>query len=258
MRWYKTLAQILLILSVIDFALAAPVVVQEHEARVSVVDVAKDGTATSPLRRDPAADRTNARPIPREQEPRQHNKRMPPPGSTPPPESTPPPPISQATYKPDPLNPPSPYSNTDSNVSPYQGQGPTDRPGPSYDGFQSTHITPLDGSPRIASSPGGSPSFGSWLPKDAHSSSSSSWSAGSGWESWSSSEESHPPSPGEVNQPPPAPLSTRPHPPPGAELSGEDSVKKAAMILMAMSRQGFRPRTYGSGAVDAAKEELLH
>jgi hypothetical protein len=76
-------------LSVIEFAaLAAPVVVQEHEVRVSVVGAAKDGTATSPLRRDPsdkwlanAADRTNAPPIPRSsdsgyrgaQEPRQHN-----------------------------------------------------------------------------------------------------------------------------------------------------------------------------------------
>jgi hypothetical protein len=97
-------------LSIIDIALAAPVVVQEHEVRVSVVDAAKDGTAMSPLRWDPsdkwlanAADRTNAPSIPRssdsghwrEQEPRQHN-------------------------------PSSPQGNTDLNPSPYRGQGLTD------------------------------------------------------------------------------------------------------------------------------------
>ena len=78
--------------SVINFALAAPVVVQEHGVRVSEMDVAKDGTATSPpsLRRDlldkwleNAADWTNGLPIPRssdsghwqEEEPMQHNLR---------------------------------------------------------------------------------------------------------------------------------------------------------------------------------------
>jgi hypothetical protein len=63
-------------LSVIDFALTAPVVVQKYEVRISAVDAAKDGTSTAS-----AADRTNAPPIPRsldsghwrEQEPRQHN-----------------------------------------------------------------------------------------------------------------------------------------------------------------------------------------
>jgi hypothetical protein len=90
MRWYKTLARVLLMLSVIDFALAAPVAVREHEVRVSVVDAAKDGIATSPLRQDPsdkwlanAADRANAPPTLRspdsghwrEQEPRQNNLR---------------------------------------------------------------------------------------------------------------------------------------------------------------------------------------
>jgi len=35
-------------LSVINFAFAAPVVVQEHEVRVREVDAAKDGIATSP------------------------------------------------------------------------------------------------------------------------------------------------------------------------------------------------------------------
>jgi hypothetical protein len=78
--------------SVIDFALAAPVVAQKHEVRVNAVDAANDGTATLALRRDPsdkwlanAADRTNALPIPRSsdsghrreqpEEPRQHNPR---------------------------------------------------------------------------------------------------------------------------------------------------------------------------------------
>ncbi len=52
MRQYKLLARILLMLSVIDFARTAPVVVQEHEVGVSVMDAAIDGTAASPLRRD--------------------------------------------------------------------------------------------------------------------------------------------------------------------------------------------------------------
>ena len=92
MQWYRILARILLMLSVIDFALAAPVLVQEHEVRVSVVDAAKDGIATSPLRWNPsdkwlanAADRTIAPPVPiprsldsvnwQEQEPRRYNPR---------------------------------------------------------------------------------------------------------------------------------------------------------------------------------------
>jgi hypothetical protein len=53
MRWYKIFVRIVLMLSVIDFALAAPVAVQKHEVRVSVVDAAMDGTATLPLRRYP-------------------------------------------------------------------------------------------------------------------------------------------------------------------------------------------------------------
>jgi hypothetical protein len=233
MRWYKILARILLMLSVIDFTLAAPVVVQEHEVRISV-DTAKDGTATLPLRRDPsdkwlanAADPTNA---PRSsdsghwrgQEPKQHNPR-------------------RRRY--------------------FNDAAPPKDPSP-------------DGSPQIASSPDRSPSFGSWLPADSHSGSTgSSWSAGESWESVSTTEESHPsspdqlstgeshpPSPGQINHPPPAPpsepgLSTRPHPTPGAEFSDEE--KNVATILIDISRQGFRPRTYGSSAVDAAKGELL-
>jgi hypothetical protein len=122
------------------------------------------------------------------------------------------------------------------------------RPGPPHDDLDiSAHDTPPpDGSAQIASSPDRSLSFGSWLPADSHSGSTSSWSEGESWQSWSSTGESHSPSLGEIDQPPP-----------GAKLSDEDGVKKAAMILMAMSRQGFRPRTYGSGAVDAAKGELL-
>jgi hypothetical protein len=52
MQRYKILTGILLMLSVIDFAFAAPVVVQEREVRVSVVDATNDGTARSTLRRD--------------------------------------------------------------------------------------------------------------------------------------------------------------------------------------------------------------
>ena len=72
MQRYKILTGILLMLSVIDFAFAAPVVVQERDVRVSVVDATNDGTTRSPLRRDQsdkwpanAADRTGAPLIPR-------------------------------------------------------------------------------------------------------------------------------------------------------------------------------------------------
>ncbi|KAI0272008.1 hypothetical protein BGY98DRAFT_180141 [Russula aff. rugulosa BPL654] len=48
MRQYFIVSQIHLILSVINFALAAPLVIREkHEVRVDVVDAAKDGTAAS-------------------------------------------------------------------------------------------------------------------------------------------------------------------------------------------------------------------
>jgi hypothetical protein len=267
-------------LSVIDFALAAPVVVQEHGVHVSVVNAAKDGAATSPLRRDPsdkwlasAADRTNPPPIPRssdsghwrEQEPRQHNPR----------------PRTYSKDSPEPSNPAppiDPYANNPPNPSPAPGPGSTSPPPTSHSSVVSTltHDTPPpDGSLQIASSPDRSPSFGSWLPADSHSGSASSWSSGSEWESWSSSDEhnpsspdqlstgeSHPPRPGRIDHPPPAPpskpeLSKRPRPPPAAELSDEGSVKKAATMFIAMSKQGFRPRTYGSGAVGAAKGELL-
>jgi hypothetical protein len=115
MRWYKIL---LLILSVIDFALAAPVVVQEHELRFSVVDTANDGAAMSLLRWDPsdkwpadAADWTNAPLIPRssdsghhrEQESRQHDPRSPTDSTGSPEPSTPAPPIGLHAD-----NPPSP------------------------------------------------------------------------------------------------------------------------------------------------------
>ena len=215
MQWYKILARILLLFSVLDFALAAPVVVQEHE----VVDLAKDGLAN-------AADRIN---VPRtlnsghwrEHEPRQHNPR--------------------------------PRTGSDDSPEP--------------------------------SSPENSLSFNSWMP-DPHSpsGSSDSWgSGGSGWESLSSSDPGLPDSriPGELSTfefhppsteqpeigPPPAPpsepeLSTKSQPP-IAQPSNEESVARistaipsdeenAARILMDMSRQGFKPRTYGSGAVVAA------
>lgn len=48
MRWYETTSRILLILSVINFAFAAPVAVRDiHEVRVDTADVAKDGTSAS-------------------------------------------------------------------------------------------------------------------------------------------------------------------------------------------------------------------
>ena len=213
MPQYKILAQVLLMLSVIDFALAAPVVSQGHEVRVSAANTAKDG----------------------------------------------------------------PYTN-----NPLSGLGLRGFLSPSP-GSQSmstlTHNTPpTDVSPQIEPPPdrSPSPSFTSWLPPDSHTGSES-WSSGSAWESVSehslggsnsdqhhtskpqdllSTAESRPPSLGQMGRPPPPHsqpgLSTRPQIPPAT-----DDVKDAARILMAMSKQGFRPRTYGSGAVDAAKEELV-
>jgi hypothetical protein len=75
MRWCETTSRILLILSIVNFALAAPVAVREiHEVRVNMADVAKDGTGVShpQTRDDPwtqwsttnAADRTSAPPSP--------------------------------------------------------------------------------------------------------------------------------------------------------------------------------------------------
>jgi hypothetical protein len=68
MRRYMTFAPIFLILSIINFARAAPVVVRRvhevHEVHVNVVGVAEDGTATSQKRRDDwlaySADQTSA------------------------------------------------------------------------------------------------------------------------------------------------------------------------------------------------------
>ena len=128
-----------------------------------------------------------------------------------------------------------------------------------------THDTPPDVPPISGDR---SPSFNSWLPaqEDSHSSSTSSWpSGGSAWGSLSSDStdeiDSHTPSPGQIAHPLPAPPSepgpsTRPRPPPVAELSDEEIARKAAWTLVAMSRQGFRPRTYASGAVDAAEAEV--
>jgi hypothetical protein len=118
-------------LSVIDFALAAPVATQEHEVRVSVGGAANDGAAMSPpLRPDPsdkwpanAADRTNAPPIPRssdsghhgEQESRQHNPRSPTNsnGSPEPSNPNPAPPID-ANNPPSPSPPPGPQAGSTS------------------------------------------------------------------------------------------------------------------------------------------------
>src|SRR6266852_6404872 len=116
MRRYKILALILLtMLSFIDLALTAPVVVQEHEVRVSVMDTTIDGTATSPLRRDPSdkwpADWTNTPWIPRwsdsghwrEHVPRQYNLRSRTDSNGSPEPSNPAPPIDPYAN-----NPPSP------------------------------------------------------------------------------------------------------------------------------------------------------
>ena len=66
MRSYKILARTFLAISIINFALAAPVAVKKYEVRVKGVDVAKDGTTTSPPRRDSS---TNALPTPRSSDP---------------------------------------------------------------------------------------------------------------------------------------------------------------------------------------------
>jgi hypothetical protein len=103
MQWYKKLAQILLLLSVIDFALAAPVVAQEHEMRVSVVDAAIDGTNAPPI------------PIPRSSDSghwREHNPRFWADSNGSPESSNPAPHLYD---EPDPLNPSLPYGNTDLN-----------------------------------------------------------------------------------------------------------------------------------------------
>ena len=141
-------------LSIIDSMLAAPVVVQKREVGISGVDDAsEDGTATSPLRRDPS---TNALPTPisldsghwQEQEPRKHDL-MSRTGSDGSPESGEPsnPPIDLSTDpssptlrgpgstsrlptspvptgETDPLNlwPSSLHGNTDLNPPPYQDQ----------------------------------------------------------------------------------------------------------------------------------------
>jgi hypothetical protein len=146
MRWYKIPAWILLMLSVIDFALAAPVVAQKHEVRASAEDAAKDGTLPVP--------RSSGSGHRREQEPRQHNpgspidsngspkpsnpassidlnagpavdqSQSPPPG---PGSTTSPSLTSQApTDKPDSLNPSTRRGNTDLNLLLYQARGPTD------------------------------------------------------------------------------------------------------------------------------------
>lgn len=76
MRWYEISSRILLILSVVNFALAAPVAIRDiHGVRVDMADIAKDGTGVSQSQTrgfDPwaqwsttnAADRTSAPPSP--------------------------------------------------------------------------------------------------------------------------------------------------------------------------------------------------
>jgi hypothetical protein len=159
-----------------------------------------------------------------------------------------------------------------------------------------THDTPPDGSTQIATSPDTPHSAhgcqhtlilvrrargrqnrrprwtsDSWPSESSATWTSDSWPSGSSGSSTAehslgspdqlSTDESHPLSSGRIEHPPPAPPSepgpsTRPHPPQSAELSDEEIAENAARILVAMSRQGFRPRTYGSGFMDAAKGKL--
>ncbi|KAN0114077.1 hypothetical protein V8E52_007053 [Russula decolorans] len=208
MRRYKILARILLMLSVIDFALTAPVAVQKHQVRVSAVDAAKDRTATLPLRRDPsdkwlanAADRTNVPPIPRssdsghwrEHEPRQHNPRprtdskgLPEPSKPAPsidlnadyypsPSPSPPPP-PPPTDEPDPLNPSSPHSNTDLNPSSLPDShawnlGSPSDPRPLRPGPSHDDVELISPSTRVTLPPDDSPQM-ALSPDESHSSSS--------------------------------------------------------------------------------------
>ena len=137
MRRYKMLARVLLVFFVVDFALAAPAVIQKPRVRVSRVDAVKDEMATSLLRRDSSGKWSTGHW--REQESRQHNQRprddsngSPPPNpvllNEPPglPVDQPPGPASalasssrSLTDEPDPLNTPWPHGNVDSNTSPY-------------------------------------------------------------------------------------------------------------------------------------------
>ena len=175
MRWYKILAQILLILSVIGFAPAAPVVVQEHDVRVSGVDAANDETAPSRLRRDPwqanssAADRTNAPLIPRssarssdsghwreQQEPRQHKPRS----------------RTNSNYPPEPSNPAPPIDLTDD--TPPSPSLPPARPGSTSPSLTSQAPTVEPDPLNPSSSPHGntdlnpSPYQGQGLTDDSH------------------------------------------------------------------------------------------
>jgi hypothetical protein len=249
MQQYKILAQVLLMLSIIDFALAAPVVIQDHEVRVSAANTARDGPYTNnPL--------SGLGLVARWVTERGTGFLSSSPGSE-----------SMSTPA---------HGAPPAGVSPQIGPSPGWSPSPPF------------GSSLPPDLP--SPSFGSWLPPDSHSGSESSWpsesgswSSGSGFESVSqqsgsvgglhpgqhrtsnpqdllSTAESRPPSLGQIGHPPPPPSEpglsitppTRPPLPPGVE-----EVNKAAKVLMAISKQGLRPRTYGSGAADAAKEELV-
>jgi hypothetical protein len=107
--------------SVVGFALAAPVVVQEHEVRVSMVDAANDlsepsNPAVVPRTIIDLSSDDSSSPSP-----------SPSPSPVPDPGSTSLSPTSQApTAEPDQLNPSSPHGNADLNLSSYQDQGPTD------------------------------------------------------------------------------------------------------------------------------------
>ena len=224
MQWYKILARVLLLFSVLDFALAAPVVasVREHEVRVRMVDAAKDGLAD-------AGDWINA---PgsfsghwREHEPRQHDPT-------------------------DPTDSPGP-SNPAPAVDPH---APPPDISPKVLPESSLEKPPSFNSWLPAKSQSGSNSY-SWSSGGSGWQSFSSNNPGSPDPDELSTAESRPPSMDqpEIGHPPQAPpsepeLSTKLHPPSIAEFP--DYVKDAARILM----EGFKPRTYSS-AVDAAERE---
>ena len=156
-------------LSVINFALAAPIVIQKPEVRVGELGAAKDGTATSPLslRRDPLdkwpanaalADWTNGLPIPRmsdsghwHEEPRHHNLRSQT-DSNGSPEPSNPAPLMDPPHANDPLSPSPPLGPGSTSQLPksHSPTGEPDRLNPpsSPDGNEDLNRSPFDNSDR--------------------------------------------------------------------------------------------------------------
>ena len=134
MRWYKKLARILLVLSVIDFALAAPVVAQGHEVRISVVDAAIDGKGAPTI-----SGRSGST---HEQVPREDN-----PGSSTDSSGSlePSNPAPHLYDEPDPMNSLLPHGNTYLNHCP--GPEPTDNPALTDDSHPFNLASPSDSHP---------------------------------------------------------------------------------------------------------------